>query len=180
MKEPNFQEAITLLIKADSVASGFPMAQINIAYHYNNWSYGGNTAERKKEAKKWAEKAYNRRHNLSTTYRLYMEAAWCEFEKKPRDRIKWIKKVIEQDPKLWEMWFNLGWTHWRLGEYKLAVEPLEKAMALSLEYNYYFSGSTGMLGWVYHLVGEHKKELEIYEKVKNILAAYSKNGKHKR
>jgi hypothetical protein len=76
MKEPNFQEAITLLIKADSVAGGFPMAQINIAYHYNNWSYAGNTAERKKEAKKWAEKAYNGRHNLSTTYRLYMEAAW--------------------------------------------------------------------------------------------------------
>jgi tetratricopeptide (TPR) repeat protein len=165
MQEPNFQEAIKLLIKADSAAGDFPMAQIQIAYHYNNWAYSGNTAERIKEGKKWAEKAYNGRNDLSTTYRLYMEAAWCEFEKKPRERIEWIKKVIEQDPKLWEMWFNLGWTHWRMGEYKLAVEPLEKAMALSLEYNYYFSGSTGMLGWVYHLVGEHQKELELYKKV---------------
>jgi tetratricopeptide (TPR) repeat protein len=163
--ESDFQKAITLLIKADSAAGGFPMAQIQIAYLYNNWAYDGNTAERKKEAKKWAQKAYNGRNTLSTTYRLYMEAAWCEFEKKPRERIKWIKKVIEEDPKLWEMWFNLGWTHWRLGEYKQAVEPLEKTMVLSIQYNSGISASTWMLGLVYHLLGEHKKELEVYEKI---------------
>ena len=163
--ESNWQEAISLLKKADSVAGGFPMAQIQIAFAYNNWAYAGDTAERIKEARNWAEKAYNSRNTLSTTYKLYMEAAWCEFEKKPRKRIEWIKKVIEQDPNLWEMWFNLGWTYWRLEEYKQAVEPLEKARVISEQYNHNIAGSAGMLAWVYHLLDEHKKELEVIEKI---------------
>ena len=49
------------------------------------------------------------------------------FEKKPRERMEWIKKYLAVDPQSWELWFNLGIKYSEIEDYDKAIESFEEA-----------------------------------------------------
>jgi tetratricopeptide (TPR) repeat protein len=150
------------------------MAYFFMAYAYNHLALFGDTAERMKEAKKWAKKAYGRYDEMPYLYQLQLEAHRCEFEKKEIERREWFKKVVKIDANIWEAWFNIGLISALLDEPEQAVEALEKAMQLADNWsnNSKLVMSGFVLAIIYHNLGQHNEEFEVLEK---LLAIYPEN-----
>ena len=128
------QNAIDLALKAIEIDSNFTMAQLFLAYFYLDLAWFGDSRYLK-VAGDWQKKAYSRKKYIPLKYQFFMEAHRCEFEKKPKERIGWIKKYLQIDSQSWEMWYNLGWIqNYMLGQVEQSLDPMKKAMELSIEW----------------------------------------------
>jgi tetratricopeptide (TPR) repeat protein len=129
----DFKTAIDWLQRAVNIDSNFTMAQLFLAYGYNTLAASGDF-KYLNLARDWQKKAYSRKKDMPYKYQLFMEAHRCEFEKKPEERIEWIKKYLKVDSQSWEMWYNLGLVNVFLGQDAQSVEPYSKAMELCIEW----------------------------------------------
>jgi len=175
-EQNDWRTAVQRFTQAASIDTNFMMAHIWLAYSYNNLAFGRNTVENMREARKWADKAYRWENKVPYLYEVRLDFLRAEMEKKPYERIKWAKKLVELDPQHWEAWFNIGYAYWRLEQYNEMIEPLEKAMELAIQWG----NTSGIILWwpvlhlsyAYHELEKHDQELHILQKNLDLLSEH--------
>ncbi len=154
----DYQAAIESFTRAVEIDTNFTTAQAHMAIVF--WNIG-----RMDEAKYWFDKAYSRKNEVPYKSQLILEAVRAGFDRKMDEVIRWYKKILEIDPQLRWVWFNVGYTYIKTEQYDQAIPPLEKALELSRQW-----GSTWQWVWVYyhlgtayHKVGKPRRAIELYE-----------------
>ena len=174
--ESDMTIAVQRWTQAASIDTNFMMAHFFLAYGYQNLAYDGNTAARMREARKWAEKAYGRKNEVPYKYQVMLDFHRAHIEKKPRERIKWAKRLVQLDPQLWEAWFNIGYAYYRLEQYNQAIKPLKKAMELGIQWGNAFKlfSPVIFLSGAHHELDEHDQELAVLKNSLDPLLEYSR------
>jgi tetratricopeptide (TPR) repeat protein len=171
-REGASKNALDWLLKAVEIDSNFIMAQVFIAYGYNNFAwYNERDTTSWKKAREWQKNVYAQKDKIPYKYQLFLEAHRCEFEKKPRERIEWIKKYIAIDAHSWEMWWNLGWIYQRLEELEKSIEPFQEAIEFGLQWKNYDKAAWPLINlmFIYTELGRYDNALKLCNKaLKNI------------
>jgi len=91
--------------------------------------------------------------------------------KDPYAEIHWLKKYLDITPLSRPFLYLLGLTYYSVEQYTRAVEPLEKALALSDQWGsgWVWVHVYMVLGRAYHELGRHEREIEVYEKGLSVL-----------
>lgn len=154
----DYQFAIESFQKALAIDPNFTLALSALASANINL---GRTVE----ARQWFSKAYERKDELSHRYRLELEAEMALLEKRPREAIRWIKKVLDLESRSRSWWFGLGYTYSSLEQFEEAAQAFENALELSLKWGNAWSWPPvySLLGDTYHSIGQHRKEVKVYE-----------------
>ncbi len=154
----DYQAAIESFTRAVEIDTNFTTAQAHMAIVF--WNTG-----RMGEAKYWFHKAYSRKNEVPYKSQLILEAVRAGFDRKMDEVVRWYKKILEIDPQLRWVWFNVGYTYIKTEQYDEAIPPLEKALELSRQW-----GSTWQWVWVYyhlgtayHKVGKPGRAIELHE-----------------
>jgi tetratricopeptide (TPR) repeat protein/tRNA A-37 threonylcarbamoyl transferase component Bud32 len=154
----DYQGAIESFTRAVEIDTNFTTAQAHMAIVFYNMG-------RLDESKYWFQKAYSRKNEVPYKAQLILEAVRAGFDRKMDEVIRWYRKILEIDPQLRWVWYNIGYTYIKMEQYEEAIPPLEKALDLSRQW-----GSTWHWVWVYyrlgtayHKVGKPRRAIEIYE-----------------
>ena len=154
----DYQAAIESFTRAVEIDTNFTTAQTHMAVVF--WNAG-----RLEEARHWFRKAYSRKNEAPYKTQLILEAVRAGFDRKMDEVVRWYRKILEVDPQLRWVWFNIGYTYIKTEQYNEAIPPLEKALELSRQW-----GSTWQWVWVYyhlgnayHKVGKTDRAIEVYE-----------------
>jgi len=86
-----------------------------------------------------------------------------------------FEKMIEIDPESHRALYNLGITHFNLGNLEKALESYNKALKIKPDYKYCYYN----IGYLYESRGEIEKAMEFYEKALDIdpRFIYALNGR---
>jgi tetratricopeptide (TPR) repeat protein/predicted Ser/Thr protein kinase len=154
----DYQAAIESFTRAVEIDTNFTTAQAHMAIVF--WNTG-----RVDEAQHWFQKAYSRKNEVPYKSQLILEAVRAGFDRKMDEVVRWYRKILEIDPQLRWVWFNIGYTYMKTQQYQEAIPNLEKALELSRQW-----GSTWQWVWVYyhlgtayHKVGNPRRAVELYE-----------------
>jgi tetratricopeptide (TPR) repeat protein len=154
----DYQAAIESFTRAVEIDTNFTTAQAHLAIVF--WNMG-----RIDEAQGWFDRAYSRKNEVPYKSQLILEAVRAGFERRMDEVIRWYKKILEIDPQLRWVWFNVGYTYIKTEQFDQAIQPLEKALELSRQW-----GSTWQWVWVYyHLgtayskIGKQDRAIDVYE-----------------
>jgi tetratricopeptide (TPR) repeat protein len=87
-----------------------------------------------------------------------------EFSADYEKAISCYEKMIEIDPESYRAFYNLGITHFNLGNIEKALESYNKALKIKPDYKYCYYN----IGYLYESQGELDKAMQFYEKALNI------------
>ena len=87
-----------------------------------------------------------------------------EFSADYDNALSCFEKMIQIDPESHRALYNLGITHFNLGNIEKALESYNKALEIKPDYKYCYYN----IGYLYESRGELDKAMEFYEKALNI------------
>ena len=155
-------KAFTRAVEIDTVFAG--------AYIFKAFAHGN--LGQAEEARSAFYKADRLKKGLQPADLAVLEIVRAIFiNKDPYAEIQWLKKRLDITPLSRPFWYQLGNTYYNVDQYARAVEPLEKALALSDRWGsgWAWVPVYTVLGSAYHELGRHEREIEVYEKGLSVL-----------
>ena len=155
----DYSAASTMLSRAIALDSTFTIAKIFLCFAYDNQGLVD-------EAKKLCLSLYEKREQMTTKQKLWLNYIHAILFETIYERIKYLKQFVAFDDQVPLIYSNLGGAYITLHDYFRAIPVYEKALDLYSEWNskpidavaYYW------LGYAYHKTEQFKKERNLYNK----------------
>jgi tetratricopeptide (TPR) repeat protein len=148
-----------MFLKAIAIDSNYTYATLLIAWAYSNQGIYD-------KAKKWCLKVYSKRNILPIQEELYAEFVHSAFFETPRERITYLKQLLDFNDQLQQEYYDLGMAYNALYQYDKAIPAFEKSLEKYKEWKikpWWVSNYT-YLGIAYHNNNQYKKEERLYKK----------------
>jgi tetratricopeptide (TPR) repeat protein len=121
----DWPEAIRLFVQVVELEPEDPAARFGLAVSYER---GGRFASSVAEFKAILEKTPDQAEILNYLGYMYAEKGWSLDEAESL-----IRGALKREPLSGAYWDSLGWVHFQKGEHALALQELERALALLLQ-----------------------------------------------
>ncbi len=128
-----------------------------------------------RQARKHVEEALKHKEKLLPTDRWTIEALKADLDMRFRDKIRYLKKVVEATPRSKEAYYNLAEAYFHRADPYKAIKYYEK----SLEIKPNFPPSINHLGYCYLYVGRHNDgilKFELYKRITDEANAFDSLG----
>ena len=159
-----WESSIEFFDRALEIDSLFSSALFQKAWAYHNMVERNNDLEMLEKSKGCMQQLLTRLDELPLNMQLLIRYLKSDFDKDPYAGIKYIERILEDDP-FSIYWWQQGRNYIRVGQYQKAVPYLEKMLDLFQQWGE-GPGWTVLYtdpGLCYHELGNHKRENEIYE-----------------
>jgi TolB-like protein/Tfp pilus assembly protein PilF len=150
--------AVDWFSKAIDTDSSFINPYVFISYAYQLM---GNS----RQSKYWVTKANEWREFLPLEEQLILDHINAYYFETPNEEMKYARQLIEIDDLNPLYWHQLGFAHYKLLEYKEAVDYWEKALEIPEKWGTYYRNPFiyFLMGNAYHKLGDHSKEENVLD-----------------
>jgi tetratricopeptide (TPR) repeat protein len=168
----DFPAARNWYLQALSIDSNFIDAITGISLSYGNEFIASQAIKSEaseflfEQARLYCIKAYKKRDQMPIKERIYANWIYSLYFESPREEIIHQKQLLNLDDQDPTIYYNLGYTYFRLFQYDKAIPEYEKALEIYKKWgskpgwvhNYTF------LGEAYRITGQFKKAKKLYRK----------------
>jgi tetratricopeptide (TPR) repeat protein len=155
----DYTTTINLLLNSIDIDSNFVAAILYVSIAYEK---RGSI----EQAKKYCQKAYEKRDMMPLRQKLYVNWLHARFFETPNDEIIYLRELLEIDDQLPFAYYELGNGYNDLLNYEKAIPEYEKVLGIYDRWDIKPSWITNYtnLGLAYHETDQYKKEKELYKK----------------
>jgi tetratricopeptide (TPR) repeat protein len=158
-RERDYPTARNMFSQALAIDSNFTIATLMLSVACTNQGLY-------EEAKKWSQRAYEKRDQMPTRVKILIDKNHAFFFDTPYEEIKYIRQLLEFDDQYPYFYYNLGLKYNTLYQYDKAIPEFEKALEIYDKWDLkpWWIYNYTLLGDAYHETGQYKKEKKLYKK----------------
>jgi tetratricopeptide (TPR) repeat protein len=164
----DYTTTINLLLNSIDIDSNFVAAILYVSIAYEKRGLI-------EQAKKYCQKAYEKRDMMPLRQKLYVNWLHARFFETPNDEIIYLRELLEIDDQLPFAYYELGNGYNDFLNFEKAIPEYEKALGIYDRWDIKPSWITNYtnLGLAYHQTDQYKKEKELYKKAEQDFPDFS-------
>jgi AraC-like DNA-binding protein/tetratricopeptide (TPR) repeat protein len=158
-KAVDFQTAISWYLKALAIDSNYFDPMMGLSTYYS-------LTGKMEQNLNWVIKYYNKRNQWPLVQQLWAGWAYTSSFESPDEGIKYLLQLQQIDDQNPNVYYILGLTYNKIGQYDKAMPELKKCYEIYRKYGTEFLKDHFVyvqLGKAYHRTGQYKKEKKVYK-----------------